>query len=82
MIGLALNRRGVPNTLNVWGSSRGLTPLQAKVSQNDTMSNFDLLDWSKHLKIPIKNVLSRAERVPHNYKLGRLFIYNLACLYE
>ena len=40
------------------------------------MSNFDLLDWSKYLKIPLKHVLSRDERVPHNLKLG-LFIYNL-----
>ena len=40
------------------------------------MSNFDLLEWCKYLKIPIKNVLSRDETVPHNHKLG-LFIYNL-----
>ena len=40
------------------------------------MSNFDLLEWCKHLKIPIKNVLSRDEAVPDNHKLG-LFIYNL-----
>ena len=40
------------------------------------MSNFDLLEWCKYLKIPIKNVLSRNETVPHNHKLS-LFIYNL-----
>ena len=40
------------------------------------MSNFDLLEWCQYLKIPIKNVLSRDETVPHNHKLG-LFIYNL-----
>ena len=40
------------------------------------MSNFDLLEWCKYLKIPIKNVLSRDETVPHNHKLG-LFIYSL-----
>ena len=40
------------------------------------MSNFDLLEWCKYLKIPINNVLSRDETVPHNHKLG-LFIYNL-----
>ena len=40
------------------------------------MSNFDLLDWCKYLKIPIKNVLSRDQTVPHNHKLA-LFIYNL-----
>ena len=40
------------------------------------MSNFDLLEWCKYLKIPINNVLSRDQTVPHNHKLG-LFIYNL-----
>jgi len=40
------------------------------------MSNFDLLDWSKYLKIPINNVLSRDRQVPHNHKEA-LFIYNL-----
>ena len=40
------------------------------------MSNFDLLEWCKYLKIPIKNVLSRDQKVPHNHKLS-LFIYNL-----
>ena len=39
------------------------------------MSNFDLLEWCKYLKIPIKNVLSRDETVPHNHTLS-LFIYN------
>ena len=40
------------------------------------MSNFDLLDWCKYLKIPIENVLSRDQTVPHQHKLA-LFIYNL-----
>ena len=40
------------------------------------MSNFDLLEWCQYLKIPIKNVLSRDQTVPHNHKLT-LFIYNL-----
>ena len=40
------------------------------------MSNFDLLEWCQYLNIPIKNVLSRDQTVPHNHKLG-LFIYNL-----
>ena len=40
------------------------------------MSNFDLLEWCQYLKIPIKNVLSRDQTVPHNHKLA-LFIYNL-----
>ena len=40
------------------------------------MSNFDLLEWCRYLNIPIKNVLSRDQTVPHNHKLA-LFIYNL-----
>ena len=40
------------------------------------MSNFDLLDWCRYLKIPIKSVLSRDQKVPHNHKLA-LFVYNL-----
>ena len=40
------------------------------------MSNFDLLEWCKYLKIPINNVLSRDVTVPHNPKLA-IFIYNL-----
>jgi len=40
------------------------------------MSNFDLLEWCKYLKIPINNVLSRDVTVPHNHKQA-IFIYNL-----
>ena len=40
------------------------------------MSNFDLLEWCQYLNIPIKNVLSRDQTVPHNHKLA-LFIYYL-----
>ena len=40
------------------------------------MSNFDLLEWCRYLKIPINNVLSRNQTVPHNHKQA-IFIYNL-----
>ena len=40
------------------------------------MSNFDLLKWCQYLNIPINNVLSRDESIPHNHKQA-LFIYNL-----
>ena len=40
------------------------------------MSNFDLLEWCKYLKIPINNVLSRDTKAPHNHILA-IFIYNL-----
>ena len=49
---------------------------QPKFHKDIPMSNFDLLDWCKYLKIPIKNVLSRDQTVPHQHKLA-LFIYNL-----
>ena len=40
------------------------------------MSNFDLINWCKYLNIPINDVLSRDQNVPHNY-IQALFIYNL-----
>ena len=40
------------------------------------MSNFDLIDWCKYLNIPINDVLSRDQTVPHNHQQA-LFIYNL-----
>ena len=40
------------------------------------MSNHDLLEWCRYLKIPIKDVLSRDQTVPHNHRQA-LFIYNL-----
>ena len=47
-----------------------------KFHKDIPMSNFDLLNWCKYLKIPINNVLSRDMKVPHNHKEA-LFIYNL-----
>ena len=44
------------------------------------MSNYDLIDWCKYLNIPINDVLSRDETVPHNHKQA-LFIYNLEPAY-
>ena len=40
------------------------------------MSNHDLIEWCKYLGIPINEVLSRDQSVPHNHKQA-LFIYNL-----
>ena len=40
------------------------------------MSNYDLWKWCEYLNIPIKDVLSRDENVPHNH-IQALFIYNL-----
>ena len=34
------------------------------------MSNHDLLDWCRYLKIPINNVLSRDEKDKHKHKLA------------
>ena len=44
--------------------------------KNTPISNYDLLKWCKYLNIPINNVLSRDESLPHNHKQV-LFIYNL-----
>lgn len=40
------------------------------------MSNFELLEWCKYLKIPINNVVSRDSKIPNNHQQA-LFIYNL-----
>ena len=47
-----------------------------KFHKNIKMSNFDLINWCKYLKIPINDILSRDQNVPHNHKQA-LFIYNL-----
>lgn len=47
-----------------------------KLFKNIAMSNNALLEWCKYLNIPLNNVLSRDDNVPHNHKQA-LFIYNL-----
>ena len=44
--------------------------------KNVPLSNYDLIKWCKYLNIPINDVLSRDENVPHNHRQA-LFIYNL-----
>ena len=50
--------------------------VKPKFHKNIPISNYDLLKWGKYLNIPIKDVLSRDETVPHNH-MQALFIYNL-----
>ena len=50
--------------------------VKPKFHQNIPLSNYDLIKWCKYLNIPIKDVLSRDETVPHNHQQA-LFIYNL-----
>ena len=50
--------------------------VKTKFHKNRPISNYDLLKWCKYLNIPINNVLSRDESLPHNHKQA-LFIYNL-----
>ena len=50
--------------------------VKPKFHKNIPISNYDLLKWGKYLNIPIKDVLSRDETVPHNH-MQTLFIYNL-----
>ena len=54
--------------------------VKPKFHKNIPMSNHDLIKWCKYLNIPINDVLSRDENVPHNHKQA-LFIYNLEPAY-
>ena len=54
--------------------------VKPKFHKNIPMSNHDLIKWCKYLNIPINDVLSRNENVPHNHKQA-LFIYNLEPAY-
>ena len=50
--------------------------VKPKFKKDIPMSNHDLMRWCRYLNIPINDVLSRDERVPHNHRQA-LFIYNL-----
>ena len=69
-----------PPFIGTWGRGKKKKKVKKhqkpKFHKDIPMSNFDLFDWCKYLKIPIKNVLSRDQTVPHQHKLA-LFIYNL-----
>ena len=54
--------------------------MKLKFYENIPMSNHDLIEWCKYLRIPINDVLLRDQTVPHNHKQA-LFIYNLEPLY-
>ena len=54
---------------------RGIT-VKPKFYEDIPMSNHDLIKWCRYLNIPINDVLSRDQKVPHNHKQA-LFIYNL-----
>ena len=59
-----------------WNStSRGNT-VKPKFHKDIPLSNHDLIKWCRYLNIPISDVLSRDEKVPHNHNQA-LFIYNL-----
>ena len=61
---------------SIRNSVAGSNILKPKFHNNIPMSNYDLIDWCKYLNIPINDVLSRDETVPHNHQQA-LFIYNL-----
>jgi len=50
--------------------------IKLKFYKNIPLSNHGVIEWSKYLRIPINDVLSRDQTVPHNQKQA-LFIYNL-----
>ena len=73
-----------PPFIGNWPSTSGRgkkkNGLKLRFKKTVPMSNFDLLDWCRYLKIPINNVLSRDQTVPHDHK-QTLFIYNLEPAY-
>ena len=75
--GAAVMPMAPPPFIGTWGRGKKKKELKKpKFHKDIPMSNFDLLDWCKYLEIPIENVLSRDQTVPHQHKLA-LFIYNL-----
>ena len=50
--------------------------IKPQFHKNIPLSNYDLIKWCKYLNVPINNVLSRDESLPHNHKHA-LFVYNL-----
>ena len=65
-----------PPVIGTWRDRGKKNALKLRFKRTVPMSNFDLLDWCRYLKIPINNVLSRDQTAPHNHKQA-LFIYNL-----
>ena len=66
-----------PPFIGNWrGRGKKKNGLKLRFKRTVPMSNFDLLDWCRYLKILINNVLSRDQTAPHNHKQA-LFIYNL-----
>ena len=80
-IGLPMNPPPfIGNWPNTSGRGKKKNGLKLRFKKTVPMSNFDLLDWCRYLNIPIKNVLSRDQKVPHDHK-QTLFIYNLEPAY-
>ena len=63
-----------------WHTHFGGNIVKPKFYKKTPLSNHDLIKWCKYLNIPINDVLSRDENVPHNHKQA-LFIYNLEPAY-
>ena len=67
---------GQKQSIQQHSNNRGYLRKKPKFHKDIPMSNFDLLEWCKYLKISINNVLSRDVTVPHNHRQA-IFIYNL-----
>ena len=63
-----------------WHTHFGGNIAKPKFYKNTPLSNHNLIKGCKYLNIPINDVLSRDENVPHNHKQA-LFIYNLEPAY-
>ena len=74
--GLLLGKNSPFNGIPILGANI----VKPKFHKNTPLSNHDLMKGCKYLNIPINDVLSRNENVPHNHKQA-LFIYNLEPAY-
>ena len=63
-----------------WNPNSRSNTVKPEFHKNIPLSNYDLISWCKYLNIPINDVLSRDENVPHNHRQA-LFIYNLEPAY-
>ena len=59
-----------------WNPTYRSNNVKPQFHKDIPLSNHDLIKWCRYLNIPISDVLSRDERVPHHHRQA-LFIYNL-----
>ena len=75
-LGTLLASIGIPKQSIQSNSASRSNTVKPKFHEDIPMSNHDLIKWCRYLNIPINDVLSRDQKVPHNHSQA-LFIYNL-----